>query len=388
MADKRDYYEVLGINKGASDDEIKKAYRKLAKKYHPDINPGNKEAEEKFKEASEAYEILSDSQKRQMYDQYGHAGTDPNFGAGGGFGGFGGFGDMDLGDIFGSFFGGGFGGSSSRRRNGPQRGSDIHESILVTFEEAAFGVKKPIKIYSVEKCDECSGVGAKNPSDKKTCPTCNGTGEVRNVQRTPLGQFVNVTTCSACGGKGVQITNPCTKCRGKGMIKRAKNIEIDIPQGIDHGQTVSFRGLGNEGTNGGPKGDLLVTVSIKRHDIFTRTGIDVNCEVPITFVQAALGADIEIPVLDENKKYTLGRMQYTIPEGTQPGTVFKIRSKGIPHIRTGARGDMLLKVVVEVPKNLNGEQKDALKNFAKLSKENNYKQQKSFFEKMKDAFNK
>lgn len=386
MADKRDYYEVLGVSKDASEDEIKKAYRKLAKKYHPDINPGNKEAEEKFKEASEAYGVLSDAQKRQRYDQFGHEGADGGFGGGNPFGG--GFGDVDLGDIFGSFFGGGFGGGSQRRRNGPRKGSDIQESILLTFEEAAFGVKKTIKIYAVEKCDECGGVGAKNASDKKKCTACNGTGEVRNVQRTPLGQFVNVTTCSACGGKGTIITNPCTKCRGKGLIKRAKNVEIDIPAGIDHGQTVSFRGLGNEGVNGGPKGDLLVTVSIKKHPIFTRTGIDVNCNVPVTFVQAALGADVEVPILDEQKKYTLGKIQYTIPEGTQPGTVFRIRGKGIPHIRSGVRGDMLLKITIEVPKNLSGAQKEALENFAKLSKESNYKQQRNFFDKMRDLFNK
>ncbi len=385
VADKRDYYEVLGVNKGASDTEIKKAYRKLAMKYHPDTNPGNKEAEEKFKEANEAYSILSDADKRSKYDQFGFAGTDPNFGAGGGFGGFS---DMDFGDIFGSFFGGGFGGSRSSRRNGPTRGSDIEEHIVLTFEEAAFGVKKKVKIYAVENCDKCNGTGAKNASDKQTCSACNGTGEVRNVQRTPLGQFVNVTTCSKCRGTGSIITNPCQTCKGKGMVKKAKVLDVDIPAGINHGQTVILRGAGNKGTHGGPSGDLLVTVSIARHEVFKRDGYDVHLTVPVTFVQATLGADIEIPVLDAEKKYTLGKMNYTIAEGTQPGATIRLKGKGIPVVHSSARGDMILTIQVEVPKNLNNEQKETLKKFASLSGENNYKQSKSFFEKMRDGFSK
>ena len=392
MAEKRDYYEVLGLQKGAGDDEIKRAYRKLAKKYHPDVNPGNAEAEAKFKEIGEAYEVLSDSDKKMRYDQYGFAGVDPNYGAGqgGGFGGFGGgFGGMDfgdIGDIFGSMFGGGFG-TGTRRRNGPRKGSDIEESILLSFEEAAFGVKKPLKIYVIEDCDECKGQGAKNPSDKETCTYCNGTGQIREVQRTILGQVMNTRTCNHCGGEGTIIKNPCSKCKGKGKIKRSKNIEVDIPAGINSGETISYRGLGNAGYKGGPSGDLLVTVSIKRHSVFTRNGYDVHLEVPITFVQAILGADIEIPVLDPEKKYELGKMTYTVAEGTQPGSVVRLKGKGIPHIRSGQRGDMVLKLTVEVPKNLSGEQKEIIRKFAEKSGETNYKQQKSFKDKMKDFFN-
>lgn len=385
MADKRDFYEVLGVQKGAGDDEIKKAYRKVAKQYHPDLHPGDAEAEAKFKEAGEAYEVLSDPEKRARYDQYGHAGVDPNFGAGGGFGGFGGADFGDLGDIFGSFFGGGFGGGHQRRRNGPQRGSDISETILLTFEEAAFGVKKNLKIYKIEECDECHGKGCKSEADRITCPTCKGTGEIRNITNSMFGQMVNVTTCNHCRGTGQIIKNPCSKCKGKGMIKRARNVDVDIPQGIDNGETVRYRGLGNAGTKGGPAGDLLVTVQIKRHEVFTRRGNDVYCTIPITFVQATLGADVKVPILDEDKKYTLGYMEYTVPEGTQPGTEFRIRGKGIPGVRSGIRGDMILRVNVEVPKNLNKEQKDALSEFAKVSNDNNYKQHKNFFEKMKDT---
>ena len=379
MADKRDYYEVLGVQKGASDDEIKKAYRKMAKKYHPDVNPGNAEAEAKFKEANEAYEILSDSQKRARYDQFGHAGTDPN-GFGGGAG-FGGFEDIDLSDIFGSFFGGGFGGRSSSRRNGPQRGSDISENVVLTFEEAAFGVKKQVKIYRIEDCDECHGVGAKNSSDRQTCPVCGGTGEVRTTQRSPFGQFVNVTTCNNCGGSGNIIKNPCDKCKGKGKIKRSRTIEVNIPAGINHGETVSLRGQGNAGLKGGPAGDLYVTVTLRRHPIFSRNGYEVYCEVPITFVQAALGAEIEIPTID-------GMMKYDIPEGTQSGTAFRIKGKGIKSLRSGARGDQIINVIVEVPKNLNSEQKQALEKFGQVTNDKNYKQQKGFFDKIKETFSK
>lgn len=380
---KRDYYEVLGVDKNASDTEIKKAYRKLAMKYHPDTNPGNKAAEEKFKEANEAYSILSDPEKKQRYDQYGFAGTDPNFGASGGFGGFQ---DVDLGDIFGSFFGGGFGGGSSRRKNGPRRGNDIEERVYLTFEEAAFGVKKKVKIYSVEKCDDCSGSGAQNASDKQTCSACNGTGEIRNIQRTIMGQMVNVSPCGKCRGTGTIITNPCNKCKGKGLVKKSKTLDIDIPAGINNGQTVILRGAGDEGVNGGPRGDLHVTVVIKRHEVFTRDGYDVHLTVPITFVQAALGADLEIPVLDSQKKYTPGKITFTVPEGTQPGKEFRLSGKGVPVVHSSARGDMIVTVQVEVPKNLTNEQKEALQNFAKVSKESNYKQHKSFFEKMKDTF--
>lgn len=389
MADKRDYYEVLGVQKGASDDEIKRSYRKLAKKYHPDVNPGDKEAEAKFKEIGEAYEVLSDAEKKSRYDQFGFAGVDPNYGggAGGGFGGFGGIGFDDLGDIFGSMFGGGFGGSQ-RRRNGPRRGSDIEESVLLSFEEAAFGIKKQLKIYVIEECEECHGSGAKSASDKQTCPHCKGTGQIKSVQNTMFGQMINTQVCGHCRGEGTIIKNPCAKCNGKGKVKRAKNIEVDIPAGINAGETVSYRGLGNAGSKGGPSGDLLVTVSIKRHSVFTRTGYDVNLEVPITFVQAALGADIEIPVLDPDKKYEPGKMTYTVPEGTQPETVVRLRGKGIPHVRSGARGDMLVKFTVEVPRNLTSEQKEVISKLAQLTGESNYKQRKSFADKMKDFFDK
>ncbi len=389
MADKRDYYEVLGVQKGASDDEIKKAYRRVAKKYHPDLHPGDKEAEAKFKEAGEAYEVLSNKEKRQRYDQYGHAGVDPNFGAGGFGGGFSGSADFsDLGDIFGSFFGGGFGGGGRRAKNGPRRGTDIEESVLISFEEAAFGVKKNLKIYKIENCDECGGKGCKSESDRVTCPTCKGSGEIKNVTNSIFGQMVNVTTCNHCGGTGQIIKNPCPKCRGKGKIKHARTVDVDIPAGIDSGETVRYRGLGNVGSKGGPSGDLLVTVQIKRHSVFTRRGYDVYCNVPITFVQAALGADVDVPVLDESAKGRLGKFSYKIPEGTQPGTEFRLKGKGIPSVRSSARGDMIIHATVEVPKNLNKEQKDALRDFAKASNENNYKQHKSFFEKMRDNFNK
>ncbi len=378
MADKRDYYEVLGVQKGATEDEIKKAYRKVAKKYHPDMNPGDKEAEAKFKEAAEAYEVLGDAEKRQKYDQFGHAAFDPNMGGGygGGFSGFGGF--EDLGDIFGSFFGGGFGGSSSRRRNGPRKGADITERIILTFEEAAFGVKKQLKIYRVEDCDDCHGTGSADKNGKKTCSVCHGTGNVTRVQNTMFGQMQTSTPCTACGGKGFVIENPCNKCRGRGKVKKATTVDVNIPAGINNGETVSFRGLGDVGVNGGPSGDLLVTVVLKAHPIFERNGYEVHCTVPITFVQATLGATIEVPTLD-------GKITYEIPEGTQSGTRFKLKGKGIPNVRTGVRSDQYITVKVEVPTKLNSEQKDALLKFGELTNDSNYKQNKSFFEKMKDS---
>ncbi len=382
MADKRDYYDVLGVNKGASDDEIKKAYRKVAKQYHPDLHPGDKEAEAKFKEANEAYEILSDSTKRSQYDQFGHAAFEQG-GAGGYGGGFSGFEDFDISDIFGSFFGGGFGGSrrSSRQNNGPRRGGDISERIVLTFEEAAFGVKKQIKIYRVEDCDECKGLGTKEKDGKKTCPACGGSGQVKNVQRSPFGQFVNVTTCRNCNGTGQVITNPCSKCKGKGKVKKARNVDINIPAGIDSGETVSFRGLGDFGHNGGPKGDLLVTVVIKKHEIFERNLSDVYVTVPVTFAEATLGAKIEIPTID-------GKMEFDVPEGTQSETSFRVRGKGIPSVRGGSRGDEIVKIVIEVPQKLNNEQKELLKKFDELTKEKNHKQKKSFFDKVKENFKK
>ena len=378
MADKRDYYEVLGVQKGASDDEIKKAYRKLAKQYHPDLNKDNPDAEAKFKEAAEAYDVLSDSEKRSRYDQFGHAGVDPNQGFGGG-GGFGGFGGFDMGDIFESFFGGGFGGGGRSRRNGPVRGDDIQQAVELTFEEAAFGCKRKVNIIRAENCEECGGSGAKKGTSPVTCSKCGGTGQMRTVQNTPFGQFASTTTCNACGGRGSKITDPCPKCNGSGHIRKSRELEVNIPAGIDHGQTVSVRGQGEAGLRGGPAGDLLITVYVKKNNVFTRDGNNVHIEVPITFVQATLGCEIEIPTID-------GKVTQKIPEGTQHGTKFRLKEKGIPSIRNGARGDQYVRIVVEVPKNLSSRQREILEEFAKESNEKNYNQRKKFSEKIKDYF--
>lgn len=378
MAEKRDYYEVLGVSKGAADDEIKKAYRKMAKKYHPDLNPDNKEAEAKFKEVNEAFQVLSDPEKRRNYDQFGHAGVDPNFGggAGGGFGGFGG--GFDFGDIFGDIFGGGgFGGRASGRRNAPRRGRDVAAEVTISFEEATFGCEKEINLYRTEFCPDCDGSGAKKGSEVTTCPTCGGSGQVRTTQRTILGSMQTVTTCSACGGKGKIVKEPCAKCAGKGKIKKGRKIKIKIPAGIDNGQSISLQGQGDVGDKGAPNGDLYVTVSVKPHEIFKRSRFDVQCEVPITFVQAALGAELEVPTLD-------GKVKYTIPEGTQSGTVFRLKGKGIPVLQRSGRGDQYVKVNVEVPKHLSAKQKSVLKEFESMDKGGNHAKQKSFFEKMRN----
>jgi molecular chaperone DnaJ len=357
MADKRDYYEVLGLRKGATDDEIKKAFRQLAKKYHPDLNPGDKECEARFKEINEAYEVLSDSEKRSRYAQFGHAGVDPNFGAGSGFGGFGGFGgiDFDLGDIFGSIFG--TGRTSSRSRNAPRKGDRIHTEVTITFEEAAFGIEKEVSVSRIETCDTCGGSGCMEGTTAERCPNCNGTGTVTTQSRTPFGYMQSTSECSKCEGRGKIIHQPCQKCRGMGLIRRNKTIKVNIPAGIDDGQTISLRGQGNAGVNGGEPGDLYVTVSVARHQFFTREGNAVLYEMPITIVQAALGAEVEVPTLD-------GKVKYSIPEGTQTGTVFRLRGKGIPNLRGGGRGDQYVTVKVEVPTNLTGEQKDLLRKFA------------------------
>ena len=383
MAEKRDYYEVLGVSKSATDDEIKKAYRKLAKKYHPDLNKDNPEAAEKFKEATEAYDVLSNSEKRSRYDQFGHAGVDPNAGFGGGgsySGGFGGFGMDELGDIFGSFFGGGSGfGGGSRRRNGPVRGRDIQQAIELTFEEAAFGCKKTITVTRMENCPKCNGSGAKPGTSPVKCSKCGGTGQMRTVQNTPFGQFASTSTCNACGGRGTTISDPCPDCSGSGRIRKTHKIDVNIPAGIDHGQTVSVRGQGEAGQKGGPSGDLLITVYIKKNNVFTREGNNVYVDVPITFVQAALGCEIEIPTID-------GKVTQRFPEGTQHGTKFRMKGKGIPSIRGGARGDQYVRVVVEIPKNLTQRQRDILQEFAKESNEKNYNQRKKFTDKIKDYF--
>ncbi len=375
MADKRDYYEVLGVNKGASDDEIKKAYRKEAKKYHPDLHPGDKTAEAKFKEVNEAYEVLSDSEKKARYDQYGHAGVDPNFGAGGGAGGFGGFDFGDIFDMFGGF--GGFGGGS--RRNGPVRGRDINREVVITFEEAAFGCKKKINVTRNEPCQTCGGSGAKPGTSPETCSRCGGRGQVQTQTRTPLGYMTNVTTCPDCRGTGKIIKEPCRDCSGTGKVRTPRTIELDIPKGINDGQTMQLSGRGEAGERGGPSGDLLVTVRIKPHEIFKREGYDIYINFPITFVEATLGATVKVPTLD-------GVVEYDIPEGTQPGTKFRLREKGVPYIRGRGRGDEYVIVEVEIPKNLSSKQKSILKEFDGETEEKNYKKQKSFFDKMKDIF--
>jgi molecular chaperone DnaJ len=374
---KKDYYEVLEVGRGASDAEIKKAYRKLAKQYHPDVNPGDKAAEAKFKEINEAYEVLSDPQKRSRYDQFGHAGVDPNS-----FGGAGaGFGDFDfggIGDIFESFFGGGGFGRSSRSRSGPQKGADLKYSVEISFEESAFGVEKEITINRHENCGTCGGSGAKPGTSPTTCKHCSGTGQVQFKQSTPFGQFINVKTCDICRGEGKIITDPCPACSGRGKVRKTIRKKLDIPAGIDDGQTISIRGEGDPGSRGGPAGDLFVTVAVRPHPIFKRQGNDVICEIPITFVQAALGAELEVPTLD-------GKEKYTMPEGTQTGTIFRLKNKGIPYLRGSGRGDQYVKVEIDVPKKLNDKQKELLRQFADISGDDVYEQRKGFFDKMKDA---
>ncbi len=380
MADKRDYYEVLGVDKNASADEIKKAYRKLAKKYHPDLNPDDKEgAEAKFKEASEAYEVLSDPDKKSRYDQFGHAGVDPNAAAGyggGGFGGFGGFEDFDLGDIFGSFFGGG---ASRQNRNGPQRGRDVRMNIDLTFEEACFGTKKDVTVSHMEECHTCHGSGAAPGSKPTRCTNCGGTGQVRSVQRTPFGNMQSVRTCEVCRGKGTIINEPCKSCRGEGSLRNSKKISVNIPGGIDTGQTLNVRGEGDIGKNGGPAGDLLITVRVKPHKLFVRQGSDIMCDYPITFVQATLGGEVKVPTVD-------GSVTYNIPEGTQPGTVFRLKGKGAVKLSGSTRGDQYVKIQVEIPKGITEKQKDLLRQFDDSVDPSKYKRRKSFGEKIKDFF--
>ena len=380
MANKRDYYEVLGVNKGASDADIKKAFRKLAKEYHPDVNPGDKNAEAKFKEVNEAYIILSDAEKRSKYDQLGHAGVDPNSFAGSGFGGFGWF-DFDLGDIFESVFGGFGGGRSSSRRNAPRKGSDLKTTVEITFEEAAFGVEKEINVTRTEKCSKCNGSGAKEGTSPVTCTACNGNGQVNVRQSTPFGQFSSIKTCETCRGEGKIISNPCVQCSGSGRIRRVVKIKTKIPAGIDNGQAISQRGEGEVGTRGGASGDLFVVVRVKPHPLFTREGYDVMCEMPVTFVQAALGSDLEVPTID-------GKVRYTIPEGTQTGTVFRLKNKGIPRLNGSGRGDQFVRTVVEVPKRLSEKQKKVLRDFAEVSGDDVYDQRKGFFDKMRESFGK
>ncbi len=375
MADqKRDCYEVLGVSKGASDGEIKKAFYKLAKKYHPDANPGDKEAEASFKEVNEAYSVLSDADKRARYDQFGWAGIDGAPGGGGS--GFGGFGEgFDVGDIFGDLFGGVFGGGGGSRRNpnAPRRGDDIGVRVTLTFEEAAFGCKKEISYGRTESCPTCSGNGG---TGSETCTRCGGRGQVTVQQRTPFGYMQSTQPCDACKGKGKIIKNPCKDCRGSGQVRKSKLIEVNIPAGIDNGQRISLRGQGNAGANGGPAGDLLVSVSVRGHEFFTRDGFDLLCDMPITFVEAALGAKITIPTLE-------GQGELTIPEGTQSGTTFCVRGKGIQQLNGKGRGDLLVTVEIEVPKGLGKKQKEALEKFGELCEDKHHSKRSSFFAKLK-----
>ncbi len=384
MADKRDFYEVLGVNKGASDDEIKKAYRKMAKQYHPDLHPGDKEAEAKFKEVGEAYEVLSDPQKKSRYDQFGHAGVDPNFGAGGpGAGGWGGvdvdFGD--IGDIFSSFFGGGFGGGGRRQNpNAPRQGSDVGAGVFVSFEEAAKGCKKKVSVQRITTCGDCGGSGAKKGTSPTICPDCGGTGQVARAQRTPFGVMQTNTPCPRCQGRGRTIDNPCPSCGGQGRVRQSEQVGINIPAGINDGQVITIPGKGNAGQNGGPAGDLQVQVSVRPHPLFERDGFNIWYELPITYAQAALGAELEIPTLD-------GKIPFTVKEGTQPGDILRVKGKGIPFLRGRGTGDLLLKVVVEVPKNLNKEQQKILRQFEESTGDKQYQKRKSFFDKLKKGFN-
>lgn len=374
---KRDYYEILGLSKDASEGDIKKAYRKVAKECHPDLNPNDKEAEQRFKDASEAYEVLGNAEKKAQYDQYGHAGM--NGQAGGGFGGGfsgGGFGDI-FEDIFDMFGGGGSGGA---RRQGPTRGADIRSGMNITFEEAAFGVEREVKIERTEDCSTCSGTGAKPGTDKKTCEKCSGTGQIKFAQNTPFGQIVRTAACDECQGTGEKIESPCSSCHGTGREKKIKTLNVQIPAGVDTGSVISLRGEGEAGEKGGPRGDLYIYIEVEPHKIFEREGTNLYCEVPISFSQAALGADLKVPSLE-------GTLKYTIQPGTQTGTTFRMKGKGIASLRGGRKGDLFIKVKVEVPTKLNDRQRELIKELAKESGEEiGSSKKKSIIDKVKDVF--
>lgn len=377
LAEKRDFYDVLGLSKGASEDDIKKAYRRLAKQYHPDLNPGDKSAEAKFKEVNEAYEMLSNADKRARYDQFGHAGVDPNFGAGGA-GGYGGGVDFgDLGDIF-SNLGDIFGFGTGERRNGPSRGSDIHIHVSISFEDAAKGCKKQIESSRVQTCEKCGGTGAKSGTRAETCQQCHGAGAVKVTQRTPFGMMSSNRTCDKCGGTGKIIKDPCPNCHGAGLTRSQRKLEVNIPAGIDDGQILTMRGQGDYGRGGGPAGDLNISISVTPHPLFTRNGFDVWCEIPVTFTQAALGSELIVPTLD-------GKISYHMPAGTQPGEAFRLRGKGIQVLNRSGHGDQYVRVLVEVPKNLNEKQKEALRQFDLTTSDGgNYEKRKSFLNKLKN----
>ena len=390
MAEKRDYYEVLGINRGASADEIKSAYRKLSKKYHPDLNPDDATAEDKFKEVNEAYQVLSNKEKKARYDQFGHAGVDPNYGAGRGYGGYGagGFGEMDLGDIFGSIFGnagfggfGGFGGGRTRDPNAPKKGSDVYVTVNLTFMEAAKGCSKTVNIRASESCSACGGSGAEAGSSPKTCERCHGSGYVTVEQRGLMGSIMRQTAvCPECRGTGKTIEKPCHKCHGSGETVSSKRIKVDIPAGVDTDDSIPLRGYGNAGKNGGPSGDAFVNIVVAPDNIFTRRGYDVAIELPVSYAEAALGASIEVPTVD-------GKVKFDVPEGTQSETVFRMRGKGIENPRRGGRGDQFVTVKVEIPKKLSKEQKAALRAFDEtLANDRNYDRKKTFADRLRKLF--
>ena len=384
MANKRDYYEVLGVDKNATDEELKKAFRRLAKKYHPDANPDNKEeAEAKFKEVNEAYETLSNPQKRQMYDQFGADGPQGFGGAGGPFGngtytystGFDGFSDFgDFGDIFSSFFGGGFGGGTrSSRKSGPRKGADLRYDMEITFEESFLGVEKFVTINRHETCTKCNGTGAKPGTQPETCSVCHGTGQIKQVQTTILGQMQTMRPCSNCHGTGKVIKEPCEECRGKGTVRKQVKLSVKIPAGIDDNQTIVLDGQGEPGEKGGPKGDLYITVHVKKHSIYSRKGNDVLCDIPITFTQATLGAKLKIPMVDGTEE------EYQIPDGTQSETKFMIRNKGFRNINGIGQGEFIFTVKVQIPKKLTGEQRDLLNKLAKTMNEQPPVKKRGFF---------
>ena len=376
MAEKRDFYEVLGVKKGASEDELKKAYRKLAKENHPDLHPGDKECEARFKEINEAYEVLSDPDKRAKYDQFGHAAFDPSqgFGGGGGFGGFEGFGGF--GDIFSDIFGGGFGfgGGGGRNPNAPRKGDNLRATVNIKFEEAAFGVKKEVFVSKIEQCPDCKGTGCAEGTTAEVCPDCKGSGTVMSTKRTPFGMVQSSEQCPKCKGRGKIIHSPCKTCRGMGSVRRQHKVTVSVPAGIDDGQTISLRGQGNAGLNGGPAGDLLITVLVQPHARFERDGASILLDQEVSFAQAALGAEVEVPTLD-------GKVKLNIPEGTQTGTTFRLKGKGVPFLRNGGRGDQFVTVKVAVPRGLSSAQKDALRQYAQTMGET--VEQKNIFGKRK-----
>lgn len=375
MAEKRDCYEILGVSKTATDEEIKKAFRRKAKEFHPDANPGDKAAEEKFKEVNEAYSILSDPDKKARYDQYGYAGVDPSAGGGGFGGGFAGGFDMgDIFDMFGGIFGGGGGGRA--RANAAMRGDDVGVRVTIDFNDAVFGCKRDISFNRIEHCHSCGGSGAEKGTSAQTCRKCGGRGSITVQKRTPFGMMQSSAVCDECGGKGKIIQTPCRECRGSGTVRKSKTLEVNIPAGIDNGQRISLGGQGDCGINGGPNGDLLIQVSVRKHELFMREGYDIYYELPITFADAAIGAKITVPTPD-------GEGELNIPEGTQTGTTFTVRGKGVPRINSKSRGDLYITVKVETPKGLSRKQKDLLEEFQNSLSDKHHAKKKSFFDKFK-----